>query len=87
VPEPRGTRIRSARCSTFSRDSGASRSVAARWRRFGAGDTVVATPGTWHWHGAGPDTLMTHITVYEAEEANDARWGALVTDAEYSAGD
>jgi quercetin dioxygenase-like cupin family protein len=50
------------------------------------GDTVIATPDTWHWHGAGPDTLMTHITVYEAEEANDARWGELVTDAEYSAG-
>jgi quercetin dioxygenase-like cupin family protein len=52
-----------------------------------AGDTVIATPGTWHWHGAGPDTLMTHFTVYEAEEANDARWGELVSDAEYSAAD
>lgn len=27
------------------------------------GDVVVAHPGEWHWHGAAPDTPMTHLTV------------------------
>lgn len=28
-----------------------------------AGDVVTTGPGEWHWHGAGPDTPMTHVTV------------------------
>jgi quercetin dioxygenase-like cupin family protein len=28
-----------------------------------AGDVVVAGPGEWHWHGATPDSAMTHVTV------------------------
>lgn len=27
------------------------------------GDVVVAGPGEWHWHGATPDSPMTHVTV------------------------
>ncbi len=27
------------------------------------GDVVVASPGEWHWHGAAPDSAMTHVTV------------------------
>ncbi len=27
------------------------------------GDVVVAQPGEWHWHGAAPDSPMTHVTV------------------------
>jgi 4-carboxymuconolactone decarboxylase len=27
------------------------------------GDVVVAAPGEWHWHGAAPDSPMTHVTV------------------------
>ncbi|MFD9127030.1 cupin domain-containing protein [Kitasatospora sp. NPDC059571] len=28
-----------------------------------AGDVVSSPPGGWHWHGAAPDTAMTHVTV------------------------
>jgi quercetin dioxygenase-like cupin family protein len=44
-----------------------------------AGDTVFAPGGEWHWHGAGPDHLMTHLAVSEGE----AEWGDHVTDEEY----
>ena len=27
---------------------------------------VVAGPGEWHWHGAAPDSPMTHVTVQMA---------------------
>src|SRR5579871_5743728 len=29
------------------------------------GDTVFAPAGEWHWHGAAPDHLMTHLAVSE----------------------
>lgn len=32
-------------------------------RLVGPGDVVVASPGEWHWHGATPDSAMTHVTV------------------------
>ncbi|MDQ6725404.1 MAG: cupin domain-containing protein [Actinomycetota bacterium] len=32
-------------------------------RLVGPGDVVVAGPGEWHWHGATPDSPMTHVTV------------------------
>ena len=31
-----------------------------------AGDMVVVMPGEWHWHGAAPDSPMTHVTVQVA---------------------
>jgi len=41
---------------------------------------VVFTPGNeWHWHGAAPDHLMTHLAFSEGEPA----WGDDVSDAEY----
>lgn len=50
-----------------------------------AGDTVVAGPGEWHWHGAGPGTFMTHLAMQEAApEGYSAQWGDHVTDAEYA---
>lgn len=43
---------------------------------------IVHTPGEgWHWHGAGPDHFMTHLSIAEGE----AEWGDLVTDIEYAA--
>jgi quercetin dioxygenase-like cupin family protein len=49
-----------------------------------AGDTVVTPPGEWHWHGATPDSFMTHISITEAAaDGAEATWGALVTDDEY----
>lgn len=45
-----------------------------------AGDTVFAPGGEWHWHGAAPDHLMTHLAVSEG----DADWGEHVSDEVYT---
>jgi hypothetical protein len=48
------------------------------------GDTVYTPPGEWHWHGAAPDTFMTHRAIWEAPESGvESDWGAHVTDEEY----
>ena len=46
------------------------------------GDTVHTPPGEEHWHGAVPDQFMTHLAIWEDD---DATWGDLVTDEEYAA--
>ena len=43
------------------------------------GDVVFAPGNEWHWHGAAPDHLMTHLAVSEG----DAEWGDHVTDPQY----
>jgi quercetin dioxygenase-like cupin family protein len=49
-----------------------------------AGDRVWFAPGEDHWHGAGPETFMTHLAMHEAsEDGADAEWGDQVSDAEY----
>ena len=35
-------------------------------REIRPGDTVWIPPGEKHWHGAGPDTAMTHLAMQEA---------------------
>lgn len=50
-----------------------------------AGDVVWIEPGEEHWHGAGPDTGMTHIAIQEALEGSVAHWLEQVSDAEYRA--
>jgi quercetin dioxygenase-like cupin family protein len=49
-----------------------------------AGDFAIAEPGVWHWHGAAPDTFMTHLAIQQTDD-NDIEftWGDHVTDAEY----
>jgi quercetin dioxygenase-like cupin family protein len=55
-------------------------------RSIRTGDTVVSDPGVWHWHGAAPDHVMTHLAIHETDEAGtDAVWGDHVTDTEYHA--
>ncbi len=48
-----------------------------------AGDTVWIPPGEEHWHGAGPDTMMSHIAIQEAQDDTVANWQEHVSDAEY----
>lgn len=48
-----------------------------------AGDVVWIPPGEKHWHGAGPDTMMRHIAMQEAEDGVGAHWLEPVTDAQY----
>jgi len=57
-----------------------------RVRTLRAGDTVIAAPGEWHWHGAAPTTMMTMIGVQEAVPDEDVvTWGDPVSDEEYRA--
>ena len=49
------------------------------------GDGVWFPPGEKHWHGAGPNTAMTHIAVHEVFNGNVVDWLEKVTDAQYAA--
>ena len=50
------------------------------------GDRVFFEVGEDHWHGAAPDSFMTHIAMLEVDDqGNAAAWGDHVTDEEYAA--
>ncbi len=48
------------------------------------GDTVWIPPGEEHWHGAGPDTMMCHLALQEAQDGRVADWLEQVSDADYA---
>lgn len=50
-----------------------------------AGDTVWIEPGERHWHGAGPQTRMTHLAIQEALDGIAVTWLEPVIEADYSA--
>ena len=43
------------------------------------GDVVWFAPGEDHWHGAGPDTVMTHIAI----SLGVTSWGDAVADEDW----
>jgi quercetin dioxygenase-like cupin family protein len=47
----------------------------------GVGDVVWVPPGERHWHGAAPESLLSHHAV----SLGTTRWEDAVTDAEYAA--
>jgi quercetin dioxygenase-like cupin family protein len=53
------------------------------------GDVIHTPPGEWHWHGADPNHVMTHLALWEgpAPDAGvaESEWGEHVTDSEYAA--
>jgi len=49
------------------------------------GDVVWFPPGERHWHGASPDTAMTHIALQEKLDGKVVDWMEHVTDAQYLA--
>jgi 4-carboxymuconolactone decarboxylase len=49
------------------------------------GDVVWTPPGVKHWHGAAPDSAMTHIAMQEAEAGKAVEWMEKVTDEQYHA--
>ena len=52
------------------------------------GDTVYFEPGEEHWHGAAPDTSMSHIAMQEADDSGSpVTWLEHVSDADYLATD
>lgn len=50
-----------------------------------AGDVIWFPPGEKHWHGAGPDTAMTHIAVHEVLNGKVVDWMEKVTDVQFLA--
>lgn len=49
------------------------------------GDVVWFAPGERHWHGAAPNTAMTHIALQEVKDGKVVDWMEHVTDAQYGA--
>ena len=47
------------------------------------GDIVTILPGEKHWHGAAPETAMTHIAITESLDGRNTDWMEPVTDAQY----
>ncbi|MCA1403157.1 cupin domain-containing protein [Ensifer sp. IC3342] len=66
----------------------AGRGLAQSWggerREIRTGDVVWFPPGEKHWHGAGPDTAMTHIAIQEALDGKVVDWLEHVTVEQYS---
>ncbi|WP_425097963.1 (R)-mandelonitrile lyase [Tropicibacter sp. S64] len=48
------------------------------------GDVVWFPAGEKHWHGAAPDTAMSHIAIQEVVDGSAVTWLDHVTDAEYA---
>ena len=49
------------------------------------GDVVRIPPDVKHWHGATPDSWMSHLAVMPNSDRGDAAWLEPVTDEEYQA--
>jgi len=47
------------------------------------GDVVYFEPGERHWHGATPDSEMTHIALQEELDGTSVTWLEQVAGAEY----
>ncbi|MBS7541057.1 (R)-mandelonitrile lyase [Ancylobacter lacus] len=50
------------------------------------GDVVWFPPGEKHWHGAAPDTAMSHIAIQERLDGKAVDWLEHVSDADYHGG-
>ena len=49
------------------------------------GDIVWFSPGERHWHGAAPQTALTHLAMQEAENGVVVTWEEHVNEADYLA--
>ncbi|MFT3688613.1 (R)-mandelonitrile lyase [Paenirhodobacter sp.] len=49
------------------------------------GDVVWFEPGEKHWHGASPETGMSHIALQEVQDGKVVDWLEHVSDAQYGA--
>ncbi len=48
------------------------------------GDVVWFTAGEKHWHGAAPDTAMSHIAIQESIDGSPVTWMEKVSDEDYT---
>lgn len=53
-------------------------------REIRPGDVVWFPPGEKHWHGASPETAMSHIAIQEALHGSVADWLEQVSDEQYA---
>lgn len=60
---------------------------AQRWGgdvvEIGPGDVIWFAPGEKHWHGAAPDSAMTHTAIQEVQDGKAVDWMEHVTDEAY----
>jgi quercetin dioxygenase-like cupin family protein len=47
------------------------------------GDVVWFAPREKHWHGASPETAMTHIALQEVQDGKVVEWMEQVSDEQY----
>jgi quercetin dioxygenase-like cupin family protein len=52
-------------------------------REIRPGDVIWTPPGEKHWHGAKPNTAMTHIAIQEALDGKVVDWMERVSDEQY----
>jgi 4-carboxymuconolactone decarboxylase len=53
-------------------------------RTIRAGGAIWTAPGVRHWHGAAPDSAMTHVGVSETVDGEPVVWAEPVSDQQYS---
>ena len=46
---------------------------------------VLCPPNVKHWHGAAPDTTMTHLAIGERLDGKSVTWMEQVSDEQYNA--
>jgi len=49
------------------------------------GDVIWIPPNQKHWHGADPNTAMTHLAISEQLASRPTTWMETVSDAQYNA--
>jgi 4-carboxymuconolactone decarboxylase len=49
------------------------------------GDVVWIPPGQKHWHGAAPDSAMTHFAIAEQLDGKVVQWLEKFSDEQYNA--
>ena len=54
-------------------------------RRLNKGDVVLCEPDVKHWHGASPESAMTHVVITNYKGDSQVNWLQAVTDEEYRA--
>lgn len=50
---------------------------------FKQGDVVWIPPGVKHWHGAAPNSIMTHVAIQESLDGKTADWKERVSEEQY----
>jgi quercetin dioxygenase-like cupin family protein len=52
-------------------------------QEIGPGDVIWTPSGVKHWHGATPNTAVTHTAIQEAVNGKNVEWMEKVSDEQY----